>query len=62
MLQPTVSAHSRIVIHDVPVNVIPRRLWDEYEEPEMPDFDVSYIITACQVESRSIFMSDVIVL
>ena len=30
-----------MVVHDVPVNVIPRRLWDEYEEPEMPRFDVS---------------------
>ena len=30
-----------MVVHDVPVNVIPKRLWDEYEEPEMPRFDVS---------------------
>ena len=25
----------------LPVNVIPTRLWDEYDEPAMPDFDVS---------------------
>lgn len=39
--QPTLTASNRTVTHDVPVNVIPRRLWDEFEEPEMPDFDVS---------------------
>ncbi|XP_077993631.1 checkpoint protein HUS1-like [Glandiceps talaboti] len=38
---PSLTAHSRSVVHDVPVNVIPRRLWSDYEEPPMPDFDVS---------------------
>ena len=38
--QPSLSTNSRIVVHDMPVNVVPRRLWDEYDEPEMPDFDV----------------------
>ncbi|CAH1773977.1 unnamed protein product [Owenia fusiformis] len=38
---PSLSNHSRFVTHDIPVNVIPRRLWDDFEEPEMPDFDVS---------------------
>ena len=27
--------------HDVPVSLIPRRLWREFREPEMPAFDVS---------------------
>ncbi|XP_022237466.1 checkpoint protein HUS1-like [Limulus polyphemus] len=36
---PSLVSASRIVIHDVPVAVIPRRLWDEFQEPEMPDFD-----------------------
>lgn len=29
------------MVHDVPVGVIPQRNWDDYEEPAMPDFDVS---------------------
>uniref|UniRef100_A0A3Q4BUI4 Checkpoint protein n=1 Tax=Mola mola TaxID=94237 RepID=A0A3Q4BUI4_MOLML len=38
---PTLSSTSRVVTHDVPVDVIPRRLWHEFKEPSMPDFDVS---------------------
>uniref|UniRef100_A0A8C9XCM7 Checkpoint protein n=1 Tax=Sander lucioperca TaxID=283035 RepID=A0A8C9XCM7_SANLU len=38
---PTLSSISRVVTHDVPVDVIPRRLWNEFKEPSMPDFDVS---------------------
>lgn len=38
---PTLSNVSRVVTHDVPVDVIPRRLWNEFKEPNMPDFDVS---------------------
>uniref|UniRef100_A0A673AMQ2 Checkpoint protein n=1 Tax=Sphaeramia orbicularis TaxID=375764 RepID=A0A673AMQ2_9TELE len=38
---PTLSSVSRVVTHDVPVDVIPRRLWNEFKEPDMPDFDVS---------------------
>ncbi|KAK5877700.1 hypothetical protein CesoFtcFv8_025181 [Champsocephalus esox] len=38
---PTLSSASRLVTHDVPVEVIPRRLWHEFKEPGMPDFDVS---------------------
>ncbi|XP_033099980.1 checkpoint protein HUS1-like [Anneissia japonica] len=37
----SVSGHSRNVNHDVPVNIIPKRLWDEFQEPTIPDFDVS---------------------
>ncbi|KAF6729597.1 Checkpoint protein HUS1 [Oryzias melastigma] len=38
---PTMSSISRVVTHDVPVDVIPTRLWHELKEPSMPDFDVS---------------------
>lgn len=38
---PTLSSSSRLVTHDVPVDVIPCRLWHEFKEPVMPDFDVS---------------------
>ncbi|KAL3871154.1 hypothetical protein ACJMK2_039171 [Sinanodonta woodiana] len=38
---PTVSAHSRLVVHDVPVSVVPHRMWPDYQEPKLPKFDVS---------------------
>ncbi|XP_076041010.1 hus1-like checkpoint clamp component isoform X2 [Oratosquilla oratoria] len=38
---PSLSIHSRLVVHDVPVSLIPRRLWHLYEEPEMPRFQAS---------------------
>uniref|UniRef100_A0A3P8WSG9 Checkpoint protein n=1 Tax=Cynoglossus semilaevis TaxID=244447 RepID=A0A3P8WSG9_CYNSE len=41
---PTLSSIGRIVTHDVPVDVIPRRLWHEFKEPSMPDFDVSIFL------------------
>ncbi|KAF0028618.1 hypothetical protein F2P81_019705 [Scophthalmus maximus] len=39
--EPTLSSVSRVVTHDVPVDIVPRRLWHEFKEPIMPDFDVS---------------------
>ncbi|XP_013856486.1 checkpoint protein HUS1 [Austrofundulus limnaeus] len=38
---PTLSSISRVVTHDVPVDVVPRSLWHEFKEPSVPDFDVS---------------------
>ncbi|XP_069768391.1 checkpoint protein HUS1 isoform X1 [Narcine bancroftii] len=38
---PSLSSHSRIVTHDIPVSIIPRKLWNDFEEPCVPDFDVS---------------------
>lgn len=38
---PTLSSVGRVVTHDIPVDVIPRRLWHEFQEPSMQDFDVS---------------------
>ncbi|KAM9257906.1 checkpoint protein HUS1 isoform 1-T1 [Cariama cristata] len=38
---PSLSSSSRIVTHDIPVGVIPRRLWSDFREPSVPDFDVS---------------------
>ncbi|XP_043081761.1 checkpoint protein HUS1 isoform X3 [Puntigrus tetrazona] len=37
---PSLSSVSRVVTHDIPVDVIPRRLWHDFREPQMPDFDV----------------------
>jgi len=31
----------RTVVHDIPVMVVPQRLWADYQEPAMPDIDVS---------------------
>ncbi|XP_066179417.1 checkpoint protein HUS1 isoform X3 [Sylvia atricapilla] len=39
--QPSLSSSSRIVTHDIPVGVIPRRMWNDFREPSVPDFDVS---------------------
>ncbi|XP_037135654.1 checkpoint protein HUS1 isoform X1 [Syngnathus acus] len=41
---PTMSSISRVVTHDVPVNVVPRRLWHEFKEPNVPNFDVSIFL------------------
>ena len=30
-----------MVVHDVPVAVVPERLWLDYQEPDMPEIDVS---------------------
>ena len=39
-LQPTLTGANRTVTHDVPVAVVPERLWPDYQEPDMPDIDV----------------------
>lgn len=46
---PSLTGSSRIVIHDVPVDVIPRKLWADMAEPEMPDFDVSICMPPLKV-------------
>ncbi|XP_077125527.1 checkpoint protein HUS1 isoform X1 [Ranitomeya variabilis] len=43
---PSLSSTSRIVTHDIPVSVIPRRLWNDFKEPTVPDFDVSIYLPA----------------
>ncbi|XP_024603417.1 checkpoint protein HUS1 isoform X2 [Neophocaena asiaeorientalis asiaeorientalis] len=39
--QLSVSSSSRVVTHDIPVKVIPRKLWKDLQEPTVPDADVS---------------------
>lgn len=41
--QPSLTSHTRSVVHDVPVGVIPERDWEDYKEPAMPEFDVSAV-------------------
>ncbi|XP_011380036.1 checkpoint protein HUS1, partial [Pteropus vampyrus] len=37
----SVSSSSRVVTHDIPIKVIPRKLWKDLQEPVVPDSDVS---------------------
>ncbi|XP_004450270.3 checkpoint protein HUS1 [Dasypus novemcinctus] len=37
----SISSTNRIVTHDIPIKVIPRKLWKELQEPIVPDSDVS---------------------
>lgn len=46
---PSLTSHTRSVVHDVPVGVIPERNWDAYEEPAMPEFDVSIYMPPLKV-------------
>lgn len=52
--QLSVSSSSRIVTHDIPVKVIPRKLWKDLQEPTVPDSDVSdarrLLLMTCCVE------------
>ncbi|XP_053971757.1 checkpoint protein HUS1 isoform X2 [Hylaeus volcanicus] len=38
---PSLSIESRQCLHDVPVRVIPRREWPEYQAPNIPEFNIS---------------------
>lgn len=46
---PTITGLSRNVVHDISVTVLPKRLWSDYEEPEMPEFDVSIALPALKL-------------
>ncbi|XP_042304802.1 checkpoint protein HUS1 isoform X2 [Sceloporus undulatus] len=43
---PSLASSSRIVVHDIPVGMIPRKLWGDFREPSLPDFDVSIYLPA----------------
>ena len=30
------------MVHEVPVSIVPQRLWADYQEPDMPDIDVRH--------------------
>lgn len=44
IIQATVTGGNRNVVHEVPVNIVPQRLWPDYQEPDMPDIDVSIFL------------------
>lgn len=60
LFQPTLSSHSRTVVHDIPVTVIPRRHWEDYEEPEVPQFDVSTEYSRVNQHSDSVHLCQIL--
>ena len=36
----SISAESRLCVHDIPVTIIPQKKWKEYNEPSIDRFDV----------------------
>ncbi|XP_054847645.1 checkpoint protein HUS1 isoform X2 [Eublepharis macularius] len=63
---PSLSSSSRVVTHDIPVGVIPRKLWKDFREPAVPDFDVSIYLpvlkTMKNIVERMKNLSDSIVM
>ncbi|KAK2704644.1 checkpoint protein HUS1-like isoform X2 [Artemia franciscana] len=41
---PSASSYSRHVVHDIPVTVIPRRLWSDYKDPQREEFDATVVL------------------
>nr|XP_054751716.1 checkpoint protein HUS1-like [Lytechinus pictus]XP_054751717.1 checkpoint protein HUS1-like [Lytechinus pictus] len=46
---PSRTGHSRTITHDIPVTVMPRRQWEEYSEPTLPDFDATICMPPLKV-------------
>jgi len=46
---PAQGTTQRIVTHDVPITLIPLSHWKEYEEPTMPEFDVSIYLPPLRI-------------
>nr|CAG4641427.1 EOG090X0TJE [Eulimnadia texana] len=40
---PSENSRSRLVVHDIPVNLISRRLWGEYQQPDDPGADIRLV-------------------
>ena len=56
-LQPTLTGASRTVTHEVPVSVVPERFWPDYQEPNMPDIDVSLLSSLRLTHTHTLFSS-----
>ncbi|XP_069046970.1 checkpoint protein HUS1 isoform X3 [Lepisosteus oculatus] len=46
---PSLTTSSRVVTHDIPVDVIPRKFWNDFQEPAVPDFDVSINLPSLKI-------------
>ncbi|XP_012863035.2 checkpoint protein HUS1-like, partial [Echinops telfairi] len=48
----SISSSSRTVAHDIPIKVIPRKLWKDLQEPTVPESDVSiYLLVLKTIKS-----------
>nr|CAG4646780.1 EOG090X0TJE [Macrothrix elegans] len=43
------SNHSRLVVHDIPINLVPKRLWSDYAEPNEEIADISLYLPHLKV-------------
>lgn len=43
-IQPTTSSVLRTITHDIPIRIIPSRLWNEYQEQGIPEFAASFYL------------------
>jgi len=41
---PSLTVHTRNVIHDVPVSVIPSRFWDDFQKPLLPRYNIQIAV------------------
>lgn len=46
---PSLTTHSRNVVHDVPVAVIPSRFWDDFQKPLLPNYDIKISIPQLKI-------------
>lgn len=37
---PSMVSNSRVVIHDVPIAIIPSRFWENFQKPAIPSYDI----------------------
>ncbi|XP_066935497.1 checkpoint protein HUS1-like isoform X2 [Clytia hemisphaerica] len=55
---PSMTAHTRVVVHDIPVAVIPTRFWENFQRPILPAYDVLSASQngnlSCKVETEEV--------
>lgn len=45
----SVPSRSQLLVHDIPVTVVAGRLWKDFDEPDMPAFDVKVVLPAVKI-------------
>lgn len=46
---PSMTMHTRSVSHDVPVAVIPSRFWEDFQKPQLPNYDVRITVPELRI-------------
>ncbi|OAF67770.1 Checkpoint protein HUS1 [Intoshia linei] len=46
---PIMDKNSNFIVHDIPISIIPKRLWSEYPEPNLPEFHCSIYLNDLKV-------------